>query len=360
MKKIHLLTLLGIIPYLTIATPYNDTQMSSVKEQLNSTSINNTYEDTTHFEIAKSKVLIIDNDSTVKVKVIDKTKTDTTTASQNEKKTYQGVDVEILENQKGTRIIVHKEGDTIQHFEMNFDDFDKKNDIATKNMEEKDVSKERTLTFPIKSKNNKSFKGHWSAFEVGLNNYLTADNSISPDEQYMEINTGKSWNFNLNFAQVSLPVYRDRVGFVSGLGIEWSNYHFSNSNTIEKDVANRKIIPKDLSNMALKKNRLQTTYLTAPILLEVQLGRKDSKKVALSGGVIAGLKLSSHTKYKTGDNKEKDKDDFYLNSFRYGYTARIHYDNIGLYFNYYNTPLFMNSKGPELYPFAAGMIFSFD
>lgn len=325
--------------------------------------------DTTKITIANSEIVIVDNDSSVNVKIADNsTELSKDTNSFEE---FEDVNVEVIEGANSTRIIVHKDGDTIKNYEMNYDfqaegklddldfdgySFDDKNaDSKIKHSEEN----KKSFSFPKKNKNR--FKGHWSGFEFGLNNYVTDDFSMTPDETYMEINTGKSWNFNLNFAQFSLPIARDRLGLVSGLGLEWNNYHFANNNTITKDAINHIVKSADLSTLALKKNRLQTTYLTAPLLMEVQLGSGSrDDRIALSGGIIAGLKLGSHTKYKSGDGKQKVKDDFYLQSFRYGFTARIHYDVIGFYFNYYNTPLFVDGKGPELYPFAAGLVVSFD
>ena len=355
MKKIQLLQLLVLIPVLSIAFP---NKSNFINHNINADFLlYNMQEDTTHISIADSKILITENDTAVNLKL---ERNEAVSKNKSQKK-FNNVDVEIAESDKGTRIIVHQDGDTVQQFEMNFDDFDENSseENYTIDKKEKNYTIEKSFAFGSKSKRNK-FTGHWSAFEFGLNNYLTDDMSLSPDDPFMEINTSKSWNFNLNFAQVSIPIYQDRVGFVSGIGFEWSNYHFSNSNTIYRDTENRTIAPKDLSHSALKKNRLQTTFLTAPVLLEIQLGGNNNKRVAISGGIIAGLKLGAHTKYKTADNKEKNKDDFYLNSFRYGFTARVHYDDLGLFLNYYNTPLFMNSRGPELYPFAAGLIFSFN
>lgn len=353
MKKIQLLQMMALLPMLCIAFPNNSSFFKANTNYLGSTSL----EDTSEITIADSKIVIMDNDSSVNIKFSNNKPSDSTANNSNALTTYQNVDIEIIESDRGTKVTVHKQGDTVQHFEMNFDDFEHATKKEKSNIEEE--HKDKTFTFNKKSKKSK-FKGHWSGFEFGLNNYLTNDMSLSPSETYMEINSSKSWNYNLNFAQVSIPIYRDRIGFVSGLGFEWSNYHFSNPNTIIKDSPNQTITSKDLSNMALKKNRLQSTYLTAPILLEAQLGGQNSKRVAISGGIITGLKIGSHTKYKTSDIKRKNKDDFYLNPFKYGFTARVHYNDIGLYFNYYNTPLFMNDRGPELYPFAAGLILSFD
>ena len=318
--------------------------------------------DTTKIAIADSEILIIDNDTTVNVSIADHSNI----ASEEEAipEEYKDVNVEVIEGANSTHIIVHKDGDTIKNYEMNYD-FQAEGDLNDLEFDKDENEKHEAKgnkSFSFTKKNKSRFRGHWAGLEFGLNNYLTDDFSMTPEDNYMEINTSKSWNFNLNFAQFSVPLVRDRFGLVSGLGIEWNNYHFSNKNTIIKDQTNYIIRTEDLSSFALKKNRLQTTYLTAPLLMEVQLGSSTSheKRVAISTGVIAGLKLGAQTKYKTGDGKVKNKDDFYLQSFRYGFTARINYDNVGFYFNYYNVPLFINGKGPELYPFAAGLVLSFD
>ena len=49
------------------------------------------------------------------------------------------------------------------------------------------------------------FKGSWSGFSMGLSNFVDKDFSLSRTtaEQYMDLNTGKSWNMNINFAQYS-------------------------------------------------------------------------------------------------------------------------------------------------------------
>lgn len=287
---------------------------------------------------------------------------DTTIVSTQTLSTYKNVDVEIEENDKATTIRIYRDNDTLKQYQMNFD-FSQDTSRINKDDNCSACTKEKHndkswMTWENKKDNNR-FKGHWAGVEMGLNNYLTNDMSTIPDESYMEINTGKSWNFNINFAQVSLPIYRDRIGLVSGLGIEWNNYHFKNNNTIEVDPSSNVIVEKPI-DAALKKNRLQTTYLTVPLLLEGQIGQSRHQRVSISAGVICGLKLGSHTKYKTSDGKEKNKDDFYLQSFRYGYTARVSYKSVGIYANYYNTPLFIDGKGPDLYPYSAGVTFSFN
>lgn len=211
------------------------------------------------------------------------------------------------------------------------------------------------------------FKGSWSGFSVGMSNYLDKDFSLSrtADNEYMDLNTGKSWNMNLNFAQYSINLINNKFGIVTGLGIEWNYYRFDNNNTIYKD-ANGVIASDDTSyaSVSVVKSKLSTTYAMVPVLLEWHSSASQHKGVVISAGVIGGVKLGSNTKvlYKEeGDeNKDKKRDDYNLSPFKYGVTARIGVGDWLIYGNYYLTSLFEKDKGPELYPFSIGIALSFE
>ncbi len=214
------------------------------------------------------------------------------------------------------------------------------------------------------TKKKKKFKGHWSGIDFGLNNFVDHEFSMTRTggEQFMDLNTGKSWNFNLNLKQYSIGFGTDRLGLVTGLGLEFNNYHFDADNSIQEVDGN--IITKDDYPSTLTKSKLKTTFLTVPLLLEAQMfGAKRSKRIHVSGGVIGGLKLGSYTKviYKEDGNRKKDKtkDDFNINPLRYGLTARLGYKTLNVFANYYMTPFFEKNDDPELYPVAVGLSIGF-
>ena len=243
---------------------------------------------------------------------------------------------------KGISIIENEDGTSIKVIDLDDEIFDEDDEDYTYN--------------------RKNFRGHWSGFEIGINNYLDNDFSMTlpAGSEFMELNTGKSWNVNINFLQYSLPVIRSNFGFVTGLGFEMTNYHFDNNNNIRKDDLAGFIVDTTYT-FNTEKSKLSATYLTLPVILEFQIpaGRR-SKRFYLGGGVIAGVKLGSHSKvvYRDSGKKQKDKvrDDFNLSPLRCGVTARIGYRALRVFANYYFTSLFETNKGPELYPFSIGLV----
>ncbi len=208
------------------------------------------------------------------------------------------------------------------------------------------------------------FKGHWAGFEWGLNNFLDEEHTVSRegDAWFMDLNTGRSWVINLNFVQYSLGFGTSHLGLVTGMGLEFNNYFFDNDITINETLDTIRVV--DLSGLNLKKSKLTTAFLRVPLILEVQLpGTFRDRRAFLSAGIVGALKLGAHTKYVyTEDDekkKEKNSDDFNINPFRYGITARIGYGHTNIFFDYYLIPMFTDNKGPVLHPFSIGLSLTF-
>lgn len=229
------------------------------------------------------------------------------------------------------------------------------------------VKKNKDSDWEFWNEDDARFQGSWSGFSMGLSNYMNKDFSLSRNatDEFMDLNTGKSWNMNLNFAQYSINLINNKFGLVTGLGLEWNYYRFDNNNTIQKDADG--VIITDTtsySGFSIDKSKLSTTYATVPLLLEWHSSSNQDRGVVIAAGVIGGVKLGSNTKivYKeNGDtNKDKKRDDYNLSPFKYGVTARIGVGDWLVYGTYYLTSLFEKDKGPELYPFSIGIALSFE
>jgi len=204
------------------------------------------------------------------------------------------------------------------------------------------------------------FKGHWSGLDIGMNNLIDRDHNLAgatAETGYLDLNTERSWEFDLNFMQYNIPMGR-HVGWVTGMGFKWNEYWFDRNNNITKNPATDEIWPLyPAVGVTYEKSKLNTTYLAIPLLLEAQFGKKG--RGYISAGVIGDLKLASKTKVKYVENgtrqKDKVKGDFNLSPLRYHFTARLGYRFIRLFATYSPVSLFKENTGPELYPVTVGL-----
>jgi hypothetical protein len=210
-----------------------------------------------------------------------------------------------------------------------------------------------------------SFNPHWAGMEFGMNFYHDADYSLYDQinmvvpRDFMDLHYGKSITVNLNFAEWAFKNEANNFGLVTGLGFSFMDFTFDQPLTIEKQPGTGIVMPNDLSYLnGLKKSKLNVSYLTAPLMLEVKTPlRMGNSRLYLAGGVIGGINIGSHTKYKSKEGKEKTRSNFNLNQFKYDLTGRIGFGDFCVFVNYGMTPMFKDGKGPQLHPVTIGFSF---
>ena len=289
-------------------------------------------------------VLIRENGDEVNVKVMDH---DVVKVIDNQDSTYVKV------GDRGmVRVIDHPDSTRIRLGNKEISIVDKGDNT--------DVSFHRTDD--VDKIGHRKFRGHWAGVEWGINNFLDKDFTISREggDEFMDLNTGRSWAINFNFAQYSLGFGTSHVGMLTGLGLEFNNYFFDRNNTIAE--INDQVVGVDTSGFT--KSKLTASFLRVPLVLEFQFPNViRSRRIFFSAGLVAGLKLGSHSKvvYKNDSGKSKDKnnDDFNISPFRYGLTARFGFGNLCFFGDYYFTSMFVENKGPDLHPFSLGLAMTF-
>ncbi len=211
-----------------------------------------------------------------------------------------------------------------------------------------------------KKEKKSSFDSYYGGLELGLNSYLTPDQSFALDEEnrYLELEDSKSLEFNLNLFDISVPIVQERFGITSGLGFSWNNYKFDNKQLVLQNDSS--VLYCDTAvDITYDKNKLTTVFLTVPLALEFHFPANDKEIWFLVGG-YAGLKIGSHQKLVAdNDDKVKTKEDFHLNTFRYGFRAQVGVNSWSIYCTYSATPLFKKGEGPELYPITMGIALAF-
>ncbi len=231
---------------------------------------------------------------------------------------------------------------------------------------------------------HKRFNGNWGGVDIGLNGYLTPDFNMSFDkaDDYLALRMEKSINLNLNIYEQNIALNKAKnIGLITGIGLSWNNYKFSNPTYLTPDSS--AIAGYYMDGVSVRKTKLAAMYITVPLFFEVQ--SKHERRVNQFHFAVGGLvsaRVSTHTKVyfneanknydlldpNTGNivatgvtptggtrNIVKDFNSFHLAPFKFDASVRFGYGIITLYATYSLNTMFQKNRGPELYPFTAGI-----
>ncbi len=216
----------------------------------------------------------------------------------------------------------------------------------------------------LKKKGGK-YDGHWDGFELGVSGYLNADNKMTMPKGFedFDLKLEKSINVRLNFMEQNINLIGNHLGLTTGLGLDFVNYRFADNVRLSPDSLSYTFAYQDKTpGTSYKKSKLVVSYLVLPLFLEYQTNNKDNlRSFHIAAGMEFGLRIGSHTKvmYNNGqDQRDKERDNYNLNPFKYDATVRIGWAKLNLYGTYAMNELFKTDKGPQLYPFSIGVSFT--
>ncbi len=215
---------------------------------------------------------------------------------------------------------------------------------------------------------NEDFR-HWAGFSMGVNGYMGANGITMPKAtNYMDLDYGRSFNFQFNLIERHLNLYKHKVKLVTGFGFDYHSYAFNRHTNLNADPQPNFTFPSDSLPFATVdssntysyiKNKFRTTYIQVPLLLEFNSSNNPNKSFHIAFGVIAQYLISSRTKqYLEQDNfrfTKSRKDSYDLNPFSAKAHVNLGYKGFTVFGEYNLTPLFQSGKGPELYPFTVGI-----
>jgi len=235
-------------------------------------------------------------------------------------------------------------------------------------------------------KKERKFNGHWAGVDIGFNGYVTPDfdMNFTREYEYMDLQMEKSIAVNINFLEQNIPFTKNqKFGMVTGLGLSFNDYRFLHPTTrLSMDGPALEGYRDTL--ISIRKSKLSVMYLTLPVLLEFQTAPIYQKNgFHINTGIVIGARLSSHTKkYYNELNKEFNitqynpetgqydvvytaispespkahvYGDWFLQPFKFDASVRIGWNFFNLWANYSLNTMFRKDKGPELYPWSAGI-----
>ncbi len=237
----------------------------------------------------------------------------------------------------------------------------------------------------LKSCKPRRFNGHWGGVELGINGYLTPDfdANFGKEYDYLSLRYEKSIAVNLNLWEQDFSLNRAKtLGFITGLGLSFNNYRFTQPTYLSPDSLN--LSGFYMRGVSVRKSKLTAMYLSLPLIFEIQTNNPHQRKRVHFGlGAIVNARLRSHTKiyfneankqyrledpvtgipsfnyYTTPNNGNrnivKSFDSFSLQPFRIDATARIGFGPLNIFATYGLTQMFQKERGPELYNWVIGI-----
>jgi hypothetical protein len=194
----------------------------------------------------------------------------------------------------------------------------------------------------------------WALLDVGVNTFVTGGSFGSAPAPFDDLRAGRSLSLDMHLFRQRLSLVKRKFNLEYGLTFAWSNYAFSNDIEV---LPGQDVFAVQAAEDPLKKSKLSMTYLTVPLMLNVETNPDERKRsFRLSAGVTGGWRIASRTKTTTEEKRKvKQRDDFNLNDFRYGPSVRIGYGWFNLYGHYALSDFFADGEGPETHPVTIGL-----
>ncbi|MFT4661865.1 MAG: hypothetical protein ACI9AT_000048 [Ulvibacter sp.] len=209
---------------------------------------------------------------------------------------------------------------------------------------------------------------HWTGFDIGVNGLGIGEDFVIDSEvyDYLEVDMRRSRSVSINFSEEKLRLISDYFGIFTGLGIEFNSYKFNNDYTLTS--TNERTFGVIDSTISLKKNKLRTAWLTAPLMFEINTNLDTEKNAHLAFGVVGGWRLGTKykQKYKKDGNNDKVKssNNFNMLDYKLDASVRLGYRNFTLFANAGLTSLFEEGKikpsndsgtSADVFPFSVGI-----
>ena len=202
----------------------------------------------------------------------------------------------------------------------------------------------------------------WAGFGVNANGFMNTNKQLATASElgFLALDPAKSIGLQLNFAEKRFPIINDYLGVVTGLGFNWNRYSIKGD--YDFSVVNDTLIA-NTTGVNYAKNVLSSTYLQAPLLLQISTSKNANQAWNISAGVVGGIRIDARQMQKWEadgkKNKDKTKDDFQFNPFQASLMATVGYGDWSLYMTYGLSDIFNEGSAPKVRGVNAGILLSF-
>jgi hypothetical protein len=199
----------------------------------------------------------------------------------------------------------------------------------------------------------KPTKSHWTGLAFAFSNL----NGL--DKENVDLRLNRSYSIDLNLMDYNVPLHYHWL-FVTGLGFDWSRYHFKGNIGLQDGADGITRFLPDSEGRSYRDSKLLVYYATVPLILEYQKKIGKRKTFFINGGVEGLINLYSKSQVEVRTQNDGIRKVSYKNlnilpvNFRLVLKAGFA-DYFGIFGYYQPYSMFQKGKGPELSSFGIGI-----
>lgn len=179
----------------------------------------------------------------------------------------------------------------------------------------------------------------FTRFDLGFSKLIdNGDFTLSPTNDFLDYRPGKTSTVSFDILQMGYRFNDNFTISVSG-GFDWTMIRLKKDITIEKNKPTMTYVSEPIQ---FSKNRFSNSYIHIPLNFEIRSKKNESGKrfYVIASPEVAFLLNGKVKQISNERGKEKFKDDYNFEPFRYGGAVHIGYGNFGLFTKYYFNDMF--------------------
>ena len=179
--------------------------------------------------------------------------------------------------------------------------------------------------------------------------------TLSPQNDFLDYKGGKTSTFSFDILQMGYRFGSNFKIYVAG-GFDWTHIRLRKDITIQRNQPSLTYTQDDIQ---YSKNRFSSSYVHVPLNFEFRTDENENgKRFYFVLGPEVGFLLNGKVKQVSDENgKQKFKDDYHFQAFRYGGTVRIGYGSFGLFTKVYANDMFATDAQKGLTNMSFGVTF---
>ncbi|MCL2417049.1 MAG: DUF2807 domain-containing protein [Bacteroidales bacterium] len=202
------------------------------------------------------------------------------------------------------------------------------------------------------------FNPRYAGFDFGFGGFGQDffQNTLPDNYKNMGLSLNQSFVINFHLTDHGIRLGQSNFGIGTSWGFGWNIYRFLDHNIIAgRDSGVFVINQYEGGEKRYRKSNLRSSWFRVPLFIQYR-----DRNFSVSAGVVGNIRLGASTKQvyrvdgRSGRQRDVNRDHFYLNGFRLDTELRVTYRRMGIFATYSLTPMFRNSRAPELNAFSFG------